>query len=194
MRSRRSSCTLAVATTGLALLAACGGTVNPPAAIPNVLDTVTLYALAGTPIATPSAFSILGNTVIRTDLSGVVFDFAFNFDSVGEPVLLPVAAIIGSTPDTLTLPGLMVTTTPFADITVAPTGGYEVNKPLVVSVGNVVLVRSHFVNPCPDGSANSLYGKLAVLAIDATARTIELAVLVDQNCAYLGLSPGTPTQ
>jgi hypothetical protein len=39
-----------------------------------------------------------------------------------------------------------------------------------------------------------LYGKFEVLAIDTTARRVDLRVLVDQNCGYRGLEPGFPSR
>ena len=48
----------------------------------NVVDTVTLGALEGTPIQTPSAYSVL-NGAVRTDQT-TDFEFAYNVDSTGR--------------------------------------------------------------------------------------------------------------
>src|SRR2546423_15723210 len=62
-----------VAVTGLVVLAAaCSDTTGLPAAgITNVIDTTSLFALFGTPIATPSAYDLncrlTGHTLVRTD-------------------------------------------------------------------------------------------------------------------------------
>jgi lysyl-tRNA synthetase class 2 len=37
-----------------------------------------------------------------------------------------------------------------------------------------------------------LYGKLRILELDATARTVTFEILADQNCGYVGLEPGLP--
>jgi len=58
-------------------------------------------------------------------------------------------------------------------------------------VGNVTVARSR-VQTCADGNTLPLYAKLQVLAVDVTARTIQFQILVNQNCAYLGLAPGIP--
>ena len=49
-------------------MAACGGGVNlPPPVFPNVVDTVTLFALRGTAISQASGFDIIRGAVARTD-------------------------------------------------------------------------------------------------------------------------------
>ncbi len=190
MCARRFPAAFALAVTGLALLAACTSPVLPPAYTENGVDTVTLYALSGTPLFTPSAYAINGPALVRTDLS-ISFDFAFNFDSLRRPVLLPAGAL--GLPKSTLQPGFQLSTTPFADLTLAPTDGYATDNPFLVDTGNVVLARSRSLT-CPDGTIESLYAKLHVLAVDtaATARTIRFEILTDQNCAYRGLAPGTP--
>ena len=59
-------------------LAACGDPNDlSDAQIANVVDTATIAALTGTPIAQASAFSVASGQAIRTDLS-IDFDFAFD--------------------------------------------------------------------------------------------------------------------
>ena len=170
MRSRRSSLALALGVIGLALLAACNSSLLPPATFTNVVDTVTLYALNGTALGTPSAYSIIGRLLVRTETS-VAFDFAFNFDSLGQPVLLPIGAIGLSGTNPLAEPGFQVSSATFDAIDLAPVDGYVVAS---------------------DGSIFSLYAKLQVLAVDPTARTIQFQILSDQNCSHIGLAPGLP--
>src|SRR5256885_2496261 len=119
MTPRRRLVAVTAAVTGLALLAAaCSNTTGLPAAVfNNVVDTVSLYALRGTAIALPSAYSIQQLVAVRTDTT-VSLDFAFDFDSAGRPKLLPTAALHLGTSS-----GLQPTTTAFAAITQAPTGG-----------------------------------------------------------------------
>src|SRR6266550_1170056 len=158
-----------VAVTGLVVLAAaCSDTTGLPAAgIDNVVDTTSLYALFGTPIATPSAYDLTGrltgHPLVRTDQTAA-FDFAFNFDSLRRPVLLPTGAVgLGQSS------GLQLASVPFDSIKLAPTG-------------------------CLFGVTVFSYAKLVVVAVDTTARRIDFRILVDQNCGYRGLAPGIPTQ
>jgi hypothetical protein len=177
------------AVAGLALFAACKSPQNlPNAQIPNAVDTVTLYALNGTPIGTPSGFALLGPLIVHTDQPPVVFDFAFNIDS--QPVFLPSGVFPGLQKNS----GLQKSTAPsFAAVTMAPTDGYIIDKRVVIAEGEIVLLRSR-TQLCADGSNRSLYGKLHVLALDVPARTIQFEVLTDQNCGYLSLAPGLPSQ
>jgi hypothetical protein len=175
------------AVAGLALLAACGSSqilANPT--FPNTVDTVTLYALSGTDIGTPSAYALIGPEVVYADRTPA-FDFAFNIDS--QSVLLP----SGAFPGLQKASGLQKSNASFAGLTIAPTDGYVGDRALAISVGTVVLVRSR-TQICPDGSTFSLYAKLHVLALDLSARTMQFEVTVDQNCGYLGLEPGLPTR
>lgn len=171
-----------------ALAAACSSTTGLPApSIANVVDTVSLYAIRGTPLNTPSAYALFGNQVIRIQES-TLLDFAFDFDSLGEPALFPTGAIhLG------TASGLQTTTTPFDSVTIAPTGNYVFDKATALGVGTVVLVLSR-PTPCVFGVTTSLYGKLRVIRVDSTARRLDFEILANQNCGYRGLAPGLPTQ
>jgi hypothetical protein len=186
--------TLSLLFVALALAAACGSPVGlPPPAFSNQLDTlVSLYALSGTPVTTPSGYIILGRQPVRTDQSAQGFDFAFDIDSAGRPVLLPTGA--------LKLPrgsGIQLTLHAFDSVTVAPSGGYTIDSAVVVDSGAVVILHSR-----PQGCSISpatafvFYAKLHVLAIDTTSgpngRRIDFEILNNLNCGYRGLEPGLP--
>lgn len=170
----------------LALLAACEDPFAlPRASIPNVVDTVRLYALDGTPLHAPSAFHLERGTVVRTDQT-FAFDFAFNVDTAGQPVFLPTGALNlgrGS--------GLQLATQPFDSLTIAPERGYDDSSAVALSAGDVILVRSRPVS-CFFGAEYPLYAKAHVLALDLVERTIDFEILVDANCGYRGLEPGLP--
>lgn len=181
------------AVAGLAVLAACKSPQElPNASIPNSVDMVTLYAVTGTDVGTPSGYSLIGPQVVDIGLPPADpqhwFDFAFNIDS--QPVLLP----SGTFPGLPNVAGLQVSNAASFDaITIAPINGYVIDKPLVISTGMLVLARSaNFL--CADGTNHSLYAKLHVLSIDLQARTVAYEVMVDQNCGYISLVPGLPTQ
>jgi len=189
MPPHRRIATRYVALTGLALLAAaCGDTSGLPAAFfPNVVDTVSLFALRGTAVTQPSAYTLDGAHPVRTDQT-TALDFAFDFDSLGAPALYPTGAInLGL------LSGLQGSTAAFDAIKLAPTAGYIVDKPIVLDTRTVVLVRSR-PSQCSFGVTLSLYAKLRVLGVDSTARRVDFEILVDQNCGYRGLEPGLPKQ
>ncbi|HUL03079.1 MAG TPA: hypothetical protein VLV16_07630 [Gemmatimonadales bacterium] len=186
---RRAAGALPAAALCFALLTSCDNGIGlPPAAIANVVDTVTLYALTGTAFDTPSAYSVSGGGPVRTSLSPS-FDFAFDFKPVLGPVLLPTGAV-----GLPTSSGLLLSGQSFEAITEAPTQeNYEATKPTLVSPGAVILVRSR-PQPCVSISSQPLYAKLHVLALDQVQRTVQFEILSDQNCGYLGLSPGLPSR
>jgi hypothetical protein len=189
MPPHRRIATRDVALTVLALLVvACGDTSNLPApAFPNKVDTVSLFALRGTDITQPSAYTLDVALPVRTDQT-TALDFAFDFDSLGTPALFPTGAInLGL------LSGLQRSATRFDAITLAPTGGYTFDKPITLDTGTVVLVRSR-PTQCLFGVTVSFYAKVRVLGVDSTARRVDFEILVDQNCGYRGLAPGLPKQ
>jgi hypothetical protein len=188
MTPRRRLVAVTAAVTGLALLAAaCSNTTGLPAPVyANAVDTVSLYALRRTAITLPSAYSIQDRLTVRTDTT-VNLDFAFDFDSTGKPRLYPTAALhLG------TASGLQPTSTAFAAITLAPTGGYILDTAVTVDTGKVFYVVSRLV-ACLVGSV-PLYAKLHVLTVDTTARRVDFEILADQNCGYRGLALGLPKQ
>jgi hypothetical protein len=150
----------------------------------NVVDTVTLGALEGTTIQTPSGFSI-GAGAVRTDQT-VNFEFAYNVEASGRRVFLP-RLVLGITSASGAEPGLQATSATFDDITVAPSNGYVVDSAVPIEVGQRWFVRSR-VDVCSIGVPQ--YAKLEILSFADS--TVTFQVLADNNCGYKGLEPGLP--
>jgi hypothetical protein len=161
---------------------------NPPS-FANRVDTVTVYAVTGTPIARASGYSIALRSPVRLDLVPA-FDFAYHIDGSGKRSFLPYDLITGGT-RTSGNPGLQSTETPFADIDVAQQLGYTVRDTVEVVPGGVYYVRSE-VGACNLGTP--YYGKLEVLAVDDSARAVRFQILTNINCGYRGLTVGLPTR
>jgi hypothetical protein len=174
-----------------AAIASCGNPLGlPPAFISNTVDTVSLYALSGTPVSLPSGYSIIGQRAIRTD-QGLPFDFAFDLDSTGQAVLLPTGALrLGKQS------GLQVSALPFDSIKLAPTSNYNLDSAQVVDLNSVLILHSSSVT-CSFNIPAVYYAKLQVVEIDTTSnrpegRRIKFAILSDLNCGYRGLEAGVP--
>ncbi|MEP6591037.1 MAG: hypothetical protein ABJC19_07625 [Gemmatimonadota bacterium] len=180
---RSHSCLVAIAF----LTAACSNNQLDPAQIDNVVDTITLGALEGTSITTPSAYSIPDARAIRTDQTSA-FDFAYNLDGTGRHVLLPLEAL-GLASATSSNPGLIRSTETFAGLTNPPTNGYLTKDTLVVVVGDVLAARSRIA--CFLGVPE--YAKLQILAFDDVKRTMQMQILANVNCGYRNLGIGIPT-
>ena len=172
----------------LALAAACSDSNSlGDATEVNAVDTVTLGALEGTSISTPSGYRISTGPV-RTDQT-VEFEFAYNVrrldDGSYQRVLLPLAAL-GLTSTNQVEPGLQRREESFDDISHAPSNGYVSDSAVPVQLGERYVVRSRVV--CSIGVP--LYGKLQILRFQDS--TVTFQVLTDQNCGFKGLLPGLP--
>lgn len=184
----------------LAVAAACGETLGlGKAQVPNAVDTVSLYAVSGTAVSRPSAYRILNSTsgfavpgVVRTDQTSD-FDFVFDIDSAGRPLLLPTAAVqLGRAS------GTQLVVADFDSLTLAPDRNYNLDSGLVLEQGTLAVVHSR-ATTCPSGIGATYYAKFFVITIDTSStdpngRRVDLQVLVDQNCGYRGLAPGLPTR
>jgi hypothetical protein len=170
----------------LALVAGCSDANNlPDPTVESVVETVTIGSLVGTPISTPSAYSVRDNAV-RVDQTPD-FEFAYNVQGPdSQRVLLPRAVlglVSGSTAD----PGLQARSESFDGITEAQSNGYVTDSAVPVSLGQRFMVRSRVV--CTSLGV-PLYAKMEILALDN--KSITFKVLVDRNCGYKGLEPGLP--
>ena len=172
-----------------ALIAACSNSnLLPIASVANQVDTVTLGALRSTSVETPSAYSVVASSAVRTDLLvGPNFDFLYDIDSAKGPALYP-AGVTGVLPKASTNPGLKRMSVAFDSIKIADLNGYVTDSILPVDTGDVFLVRSAIT--CAQGVPQ--YGKLEVTGIDTAAHEVTFKILVDNNCGYRGLLPGIP--
>lgn len=156
----------------------------------NVVDTMTIGALEGTPISTPSGFRISTASIgpVRTDQT-VEFEFAYNIrrleDGSYQRVLLP-RAVLGVSATNQVDPGLQRREDSFNDIARAESNGYVTDSAVPVQVGERYLVRSRVV--CSIGVP--LYGKLEILSFQDS--TVTFQVLANQNCGFKDLLPGLP--
>lgn len=166
----------------------CGDSLGlPPAAFVNVIDTTTLFALQGTPIASPSAFDMVARSTSRTDF-GAPFDLAFDIDESSRALVYPAAAL-----GLATEAAVQVTSDAFDRIERAPTEGYQSDSALVLRAGLVFLARSRadgvfcgFLGRIPR------FGKFRVVTLDTDTRSVTLEYLVNINCGYRALTPGLP--
>lgn len=171
----------------LGVAAACNDSNGlPPPGNPNEVDTLSLFALDGTPLSSPSGYEVANNQAVRIDRA-VAFDFVFNIDSAGQAVLLPTGAI-----GLARSSGIQVQSVAFDAVTTAPGGAYVDTMAVPLDSGTVAVIHSRATTCLTFSAVVFYYAKIEVLAIDTVARRIDLQVLVDQNCGYRGLEPGLP--
>jgi len=174
----------------VALLIACSGNTDlAPASVPNVVDTATLGALNGSPVQSPSAYSIADGNPVRTDITSA-FDFAYDVDTTGRHVFLTLEVLRLSNTNG-SGPGLQFSSQAFDQITQAPSSNWVTADTIVLNVGDVLTARSRIA--CT-GLGVPLYGKLEILSFDDTPgdRKIRFKVLSNENCGYRSLVPGLP--
>jgi hypothetical protein len=171
---------------GLAAAACSDSNDLPDATIENIERMDSLWALVGTPVSTPSGFSVEGGRRVRTDLS-VDFDFAYNVRPDGQHVFLPRAALGIDTANAVN-PGFIQRDESFEAITTPPSGGYITDVAVPISQGQRYVVRSRVT--CNLGVPK--YAKLEIVEFNEAARIVTFRVLGNDNCGFRSLEPGLP--
>jgi len=137
---------LALFATALAIFggaAACGNLTRPKAQTENSTDTLTVYALNGTPVSAPVGIWLFGRTssVISSNFD---FDLAFDIDGQGNTTLYTVRYIAGGLSGAHSV-ALQRYTGGYDALTKAPSTGYITDSLFTTKVGDV------FAAPVADG-------------------------------------------
>jgi len=174
-------------------LNACGDPTNLQATFPTSVDSLSLFALSGTPPTYPSGLAILSRQPVRVDGFGL-FDVAFDIDAAGNAVISPVKLVVvsgGSRPvGLLRVPGT------FETALEAPKTGYELDSSLVVANGEVIMVQTpHNISGdlCQFAINPNIYAKITVDSVNLASRTLFLRLGLDPNCGFRSFADGIPT-
>lgn len=170
----------------VAALAGCGDPVRIRAQFETVTDTVTVFALTGTPVIAPAALSTLRHEAVRIETTRD-FDIVFDIDDAGRAVLYPVQLVGGSPGRT----GIQTTTDAFAAILEAPRTGYVRDSATTLDVGDVVIVEAEPAF-CLASIQSTIYSKMVIDAIDLATRSVRLRIVVDPNCGFRSFAEGIP--
>src|SRR6266568_9618111 len=122
------------------VLNACGDVTNLRASFPTAVDTLSVFALSGTPPTYPSGISILARQPVRVD-GFASFDVALDINAAGNAVIYPVKLVVAS-PGGSRPVGMLKLTAVFDSLAAAPKTGYETDSSLVLVPGEVVVVQS----------------------------------------------------
>jgi len=178
---------------GVVVLNACGDPTNLRATIPTFVDTLSVFALTGTPPSYPSGVSIVGRQAVRVD-GFANFDVAFDIDAAGSAVIYPVKFIVaagGSRPV-----GLLKVASPFDAVVEAPNTGFDTDAPIAFGAGETIVIQSaHNASQdvCQFALSPYIYAKIAVDSINAASRTLYLRMGLDPNCGFRSFATGIPT-
>jgi hypothetical protein len=177
------------------VLSACGNPTNLQANLSTSTDSLTVWALSGTPPAYPSGVSLVGRQVVRVDGSAS-FDVALDIDANGNAVIYPVKLVV-STPGGGRPVGLQKVAGIFDSVTAAPKTGFETDSALVMAPGEVVTIQSPHnaaQDICQFAISPYLYAKIVADSVNLASRTVFVRVVFDPNCGFRSLTNGVPSR
>ena len=176
------------------VLNACGDIASLKATIPTSVDTLSLWALSGTPPSYPSAISIAARQIVRVD-GFASFDIALDIDANGKTVVFPVKLVVASPGGSRQVAIQKVAGT-FEQVLESPQSGFETDSSLVMSPGEVVVIQSPHNSSgdiCQFAVSPDLYAKIAVDSVNLATRIIYLRMGFDPNCGFRSFADGIPT-
>lgn len=176
------------------VLSACGDPTNLQANLPTSTDSLTVWALSGTPPSYPSGVSLVGMQVVRVD-GFASFDVALDIDANGNAVIYPVRLVV-STPGGGRPVGVQKVAGLFESVTEAPKTGFEADSALVMAPGDVVVVQTPqnlSGEICQFAISPFIYAKIVADSVNLASRTIFVRVVFDPNCGFRSLADGVPT-
>ena len=170
---------------------ACGDIAGPNAVLSTLSDTTSVYALNGAPPGAPTALYIFAGSMVRAD-ANFRFDVAFDIDSTGKVVLMPVRTIASPLSGAHQV-GLQTSTTPYNDLLTAPSSGYRKDSTLTVLPNTVVVIESQDPVACSSSFyGTTTYAKLIIDEVDRVKRVLKARFTVEPNCGFHSFAPGVP--
>lgn len=190
--------------------AACGNALGVRASLDVVTDTLSAFALTGTPLSFPVALATGGRSARLSDaaivgapavvrLTGTVeFDVVFDIDAAGNVVVSPNRLIVpvqsGAAGRRV---GLQRLTSAFDSVSAAPRNGYVYDSTAVAitprSAGGpsqVLVIQAQTIN-CSIERSPFIHSKLVVDSV-SSAREIFFRITTDPNCGFRSFLPGVP--
>ena len=186
---------LAVIAAGLtaAFISACGDPTGLKASLLNSVDTLSVFALSGTPPNYPSGLAFLSHQSVHVDGFGA-FDIAFDINADGNAVVYPVKLIVASgSPRPVAIQKIGEA---FDSVAEAPKTGYQSDSALVALPGETIVVQSAHnaaADLCQFAINPNIYAKIGVDSVNLTSRTIYFRMGLDPNCGFRSFAEGLPT-
>jgi hypothetical protein len=161
----------------------------PTASSPIVRTIFTVWAISGSPTPFPTAYSVQNNVTVRLEPTGT-FDLAFDITPAGKLRVLPVSAVVAPVAGARSI-GVLVPNIPYADITAAPTSGYNTDSIIEIGVGEafVVQVPSQL---CGFSQQPIIHAKFTVDTIVPQDRRAFLSGRINPNCGFRSFGDGVP--
>jgi hypothetical protein len=176
------------------ILNACGDPTSIKASIITSVDTLSVYALSGTPPSYPSGIALISGQAVRVDgFAG--FDVAFDIDESGDAVIYPVKLVVSS-PGGSRPVGLQKVSDSFENVLEAPKTGYQSDSAFVVAPGETVVIQSAHNTQgdlCQFAINPNIFAKVAVDSVNLASRILYLRLGLDPNCGFRSFAAGIPT-
>ena len=175
-----------------ALISACGDPAGLKASLLNSVDTLSVFALSGTPPNYPSGVAFLSRQPVHVDGFGT-FDVAFDINADGNAVIYPVNLIVVSGARSVAIQKIGAA---FETVAEAPKNGYQSDSALVALPGETVVVQAAHngsTDLCAFAISPNIFAKVAVDSVNLSSRTIYLRMGVDPNCGFRSFAEGLPT-
>jgi hypothetical protein len=198
MKSRLLVSSLALISATVAGVSACNDP-NANTTIVNVIaDTLTAFALTGTPPSFPAGFLASSGAVTRADGS-FNFDVAFDIDASNNVIVYPqklvgVPCVVGALncggAAGAKPVGLQRLTGQFDSVVRAPDSGYQFDSSFVVKPGEGLAMQVQSASECTFSISSIMYSKMIVDSIDTGRRAIYFRSVVDPNCGFRNLVAG----
>lgn len=174
------------------VLNACGDPTSLRANLSTSVDTLSVFALSGTPPSYPSGISILARQPVQVNAFGA-FDVALDINAAGNAVVYPISLVVGSGGGRPV--GLQKATGTFETVLEAPNTGYDTDDPVVLAPGETVVIQSAHngqQDVCQFAVSPFLYAKIGVDSVNLATRTLYIKLGVDPNCGFRSFAPGIP--
>lgn len=181
---------LFVATLALVLgVAACEDPLTDAATYENAEQIFAIGALTGGDVTTPAGLSLATRQIVRID--GVFdFDLAFDINSSGKPVILPMGFVGTPVTGSRTI-GLYRATSLFGDVSEAPRNGYVFDSTMTFNPGAAIIVLSQ-QSGCTYSLTPQTYAKITIDSVSVPRRMLYGRALINLNCGKRQLTPGLP--
>jgi hypothetical protein len=176
-----------------AIVNACSDPAGLKASLLNSVDTLSVFALSGTPPNYPSGVAFLSRQPVHVD-GFANFDVAFDINADGNAVIYPVSLVVASGSSRPV--AMQKITASFETVTEAPKTGYQSDSALVMVAGETVVVQSahnRSADLCQFAFNPNIYAKLAVDSVKLDSRIVYLRMGLDPNCGFRSFADSLPT-
>jgi hypothetical protein len=175
-------------------LGACRDPLELEAIRETAVDTLSVFAMSGTPPGYPNALTITARQTVPISSFGG-FDVAFDIDASNRAVIHAARRVISSGGFVPTV-GLQIVPGTFESVLEAPRTGYKVDSTVVALAGDVIVLEAQHNGGgdlCTFTISPNVYAKISIDSIFPSTRTIWFRLGTDLNCGFRSFAPGIPT-